>query len=197
MAQTSLDGFPNTLWPQVRAQCQGRGPGARCNCSFIDEACRASFSATGQNAVIESSGHPPLTSTDDEIPRIVESALEPFGDGADTVTQTCSDAARMWIVDVAPARSDAAPMSVAFGGDDLLSAVVGRTWLQMFPLSEDLMAELREIVESVLAGHLEEAGWGSRSFANIGVGEHMVRVGHVHLPVPWAWRLVRRFVAYG
>jgi hypothetical protein len=146
---------------------------------------------------MESSGHPPLTSTDDEIRRIVESALEPFGDGAATVSQTWSDAAGMWIVDVAPARSDAAPMSVAFDGDDLLSVVVGRTWLEMFPLSEDLMAELREIVESVLAGHVEEAGGGSRSFAHIGVGEHMVRVGHVHLPVPWAWRHVGRFAAYG
>jgi hypothetical protein len=140
----------------------------------------------------------PLSDMDEALYRLVCSALVLRGQDSATVTRRWNAQADMWFVEVMPVNLDAASLSVAFDGTDLLSVMVGRTWFEVFPVrsSEDL-GHLRSIAEAVFAGDVEEAGASGRSFARIGSGQAAIHVGHVHLPLPWKARRRRRCAPYG
>jgi hypothetical protein len=103
----------------------------------------------------------------------------------------------MWFVDAEPANRAAAPLSVGFDGDDLVSVTVGRTWFEVFPVrSSQDVADLRPIIEAIFAGEVQEAGRSGRFFAIIGSGRSATNVGHVHLPLPRRARHWHRYAAY-
>lgn len=139
---------------------------------------------------------PPLHSWDHALYRLLNDAVAESADGAASVTQAWSERAGMWFVEVCPSRADAAPISAAFDGDDLLSITIAGTWFEMFPVSEEQLARLGRIVRAVLAGRMVEAGRGGRCFARIDTADGPVRVGAVHAPLPWRLRRRRRFAAY-
>lgn len=59
------------------------------------------------------------------------------------------------------------------------------------------LSHLRGIVRAILAGRVEEARtWGS-AFARLSREGRTITVGHLHWPVPWRWRPVRRYEPYG
>lgn len=138
----------------------------------------------------------PLTRWDRALYRLLSEVVAELPDGAASVTQTWSERAGMWFVELHPARTDAAPISAAFDGDDLLTIALADTWFEMFPVSEAVLAELGRIVRAVLAGGMEQSGRGGRYFARIGDADGVVGVGAMHAPLPWQLRRRRRFAAY-
>jgi hypothetical protein len=138
----------------------------------------------------------PLTTWDEKLHRLLTDAVAELDDGAASVTQTWHEPARMWFVEVHPTRTDAAPISAAFDGDDLLSITVADTWFEIFPISDAELASFGTIVRAVLAGRVVQAGWAGRRFARIDGADGLVRVGAVHAPLPWRLRRRRRFAAY-
>ena len=133
---------------------------------------------------------------DRAVLEIVQQELAAYGDVADT-HHVWGESPEMWFVEVQPVNDRAAAMSLGFDGHDLLNVNVGRTWFEVFPFGDDSLDYLRGIVRAVLAGRVEEAkSWGD-TFARLYTEAGTMRVGHVHLPLPWAWRSVRRYEAYG
>ena len=136
------------------------------------------------------------SSLDRAVLEIVQQELAAYGDVADT-QHVWGESPEMWIVEVRPVIERAAPMSLAFDGHDLLNVNVGRTWFEVFPFGDDSLEYLRGIVRAVLAGRLEEAKTWGEAFARLHTEAGAMKVGHVHLPLPWAWRPVRRYEPYG
>lgn len=127
---------------------------------------------------------------------VVQQQLAVYGDVAD-MRHIWGDSAEMWFVEVQPVNFRAAPMSLAFDGQDLLNVNVGATWFEVFPFREDSLNWLRGIVRAVLAGRVEEARTWGDAFARLHTEAGTMRVGHVHWPLPWRWRPVRRYESYG
>lgn len=127
---------------------------------------------------------------------IVRQELAAYGDVAET-QHVWGEAAGMWFVEVQPVNQRAAPMSLAFDGHDLLNVNLGKTWFEISSFGDDSLNYLRGIVRAVLAGRLEEARTWGDAFARLYTEAATVRVGHVHWPLPWAWRPVRRYGPYG
>lgn len=138
----------------------------------------------------------PPSSLDRAVLEVVEQELGAYGSVADT-RHLWGDIPEMWFVEVQPVNHRAAPMSLAFDGHDLLDVNVGKTWFEVFPFGEDSLDYLRGIVQAVLAGRIEEVGASGNAFARLHTEAGTMRVGHVHWPLPWAWRTVRRYEPYG
>ncbi|HEV2887172.1 MAG TPA: hypothetical protein VGX49_09705 [Jatrophihabitans sp.] len=139
---------------------------------------------------------PPPDHWDHALHRLLSDAVAQLAAGSASVTQAWSEQAGMWFVEVRPTRADAAPISAAFDGDDLLSITLADTWFEMFPVSDAGLARFGRIVAAVLAGRMVQAGRGGCCFARIDTADGPVRVGAVHAPIPWSLRRHRRFAAY-
>jgi hypothetical protein len=126
---------------------------------------------------------------------VVAEALARYGDVAD-VEHAWGAPAGMWFTEVTPRREGAAALSLAFDGEDLLSITVGNTWFEWFPFEERSLVRLREFVNAVVAGHVEEAGTSGNAFARIATVSGTMSVGAAHLPMPWRWRPRRHYWPY-
>lgn len=129
---------------------------------------------------------------------LVEASLAEQAAGSADLSFAWSDSARMWFTELTPSRRSAARLSIAFDGDDLLSCVVGATWFEIFPFaaSDDEVARVRELVDAVIAGRVEESGMRGKEFARIELASGPLSVGAAHLPWPWKGRASRRYQPY-
>jgi hypothetical protein len=133
---------------------------------------------------------------DRAVLEVAQQELAAYGDVAET-QHVWGKSPEMWFVEVQPVNRRAAPISMAFGGHDLLTVNVGATWFEVFPFRDDSLDYLRGIVRAILAGRVEEARRSDSSFARPYTETGTTRVGHVHWPLPWGWRPVRRYEPYG
>lgn len=102
----------------------------------------------------------------------------------------------MWFTEVRPA-GQAASIDLAFDGLDDLFVTVGTTSFEIFPFGTDDLDYLDGILDGILAGRVEEAGFRANSFARIHARGGVISVGSLHLPIPWRFWPVRRYQAYG
>lgn len=152
---------------------------------------RLEINESGQNA--QSASDPtPIAPTDQRLYALVEDRLRASRNTSASVSQAWGPAAGMWFTEVVPTQLDAAFLSVAFDGHDLVSVVVGRTWFEMFPINDDFWQELQEIVDAVFAGQVVEQGRPEQTAAILGSESSQIKVG--------AWpaevRPERRYVPY-
>ena len=129
---------------------------------------------------------------------MVSESLSHLAPGTADLSVSWSEDAPMWFTELTPHRDSAASLSIAFDGDDLLSITVGSTCFEIFPMStvaEDL-AYVREIIEAVIRGRVEESGMRGKEFARLTLDSGPISVGAVHAPWPWKARMSRTFTAY-
>lgn len=139
---------------------------------------------------------PDRSELDETVHQLVRDALAPYGDVAD-VNQVWSDGGGMWFTQVTPKHKGAAPIVIAAEDATTLNVTIGNTWFEMLGPVPKNLPRLREIVEGVLAGRMEEAGSKAGSYARIHGSSRTVSVGHMHLPWPWRLRRARRYAPYG
>lgn len=100
----------------------------------------------------------------------------------------------VWGMEVEPANPDAASVYVTFTGGDEVTVGFGQTHAYIW--DDDpaaLAAYIGSILASVFAGDFEEAGFGD-AFARVRLGDGtIVRLGNMHLPLPWRLRRTRRY----
>lgn len=125
---------------------------------------------------------------------LAREALLPYADAAE-VTLTWSGPAGMWFTQVRPRNSRAASLDIAVE-EGALNITVGRTWFEVFGDAQKSLPYLRELVDAVFAGAVEESGREDSAFARIQTRNALVRAGAVHLPLPWRLRKVRRYESY-
>ena len=165
-----------------------------------DEARAARAAAISVTSV---SAPQPATPLDHAIAQVLRDALKPYPEGSAKFTCKVeySDRADMYFTEVEPTNPGAAPLSLAYDGcwgGDTLHVTVGRTSFEVFPfVSDEDLPYLRQLVEAILAGRVEEVARGDSSFARILTDAGPVRVGGLSLPVPWRTRKARRHDAYG
>ena len=137
---------------------------------------------------------PSTPSPDDIAVRdLVREAL-PYA-GAAEVALAWGDRAGMWFTQVRPRNSRAASLDIAVE-EGTINITVGRTWFEVFGDVQKSLPYLRELVDAVFAGAVEEAGRKESAFARIQTKDALVQVGAVHLPLPWRLRKVRRYEPY-
>jgi len=137
------------------------------------------------------------TVIDEALRLLVGDALAAYAPSSGTLTHGWSDEAGMWFTEVTPRDPAAASLSIAFDGNDLLSVTVGTTWFEIFPVTSPRdLDQVREIVEAVFAGRVEESGRTGRRFARITLESGPITVGHIHMPRPWKGRASRRYQSY-
>lgn len=139
--------------------------------------------------------HP--TEMDDALLDVISRALEHHGKEVARLEHVWHGGAGMWFVEVVPQNDLAAPLSVAFDGHDLVTITVGRTWFEVFPVKQ--VADLDyigELAAAVFEGNLEETERGGFGRLSLLDGR-VIRIGVLHLPIPWKLRRVRRYAPYG
>lgn len=141
-------------------------------------------------------GPPEPSAMDLAIRDAVAEALAYYGDVAD-VSHPWSPGAGMWFTEVSPHRDGAAAISLGFDGEDLLTVTVGKTWIEMFPFSQATLHRLRDFLDAVLAGQIEEVTHLDSAFAWVLTASGTMTGGSAHLPLPWRWRRPRRYQPYG
>lgn len=102
----------------------------------------------------------------------------------------------MWFTEVKPRNRDAAGINVAAEDETTLNVTVGNIWFEMFGPVERNLPQLREIIEGVFAGRLEESGTRERAYGRVLGQSRTFRIGHMHLPLLWSLRRPRRYVPY-
>jgi hypothetical protein len=138
------------------------------------------------------------TEMDAAIQQLIADALAAYPPGSGTLDHAWSEEARMWFTKVTPHDPAAASVSVAFDEPDLLSINVGHTWFEIFPVTApDQLDYLRDIIDAVLAGRVEEAGLPGKEYARIDTKSGPVGVGAAHPPWPWKGRMTHRYKPYG
>jgi hypothetical protein len=125
---------------------------------------------------------------------LVQEALLPYPDAAE-VALRWGERAGMWFTEVRPRNSRAASFDIAVEDDRTLNITVGRTSFEIFGDVQASLPYLRDVVDAVFAGAVEESGWQD-AFARIRTRDGLVGVGAMHLPVPWRLRRVRRYEPY-
>lgn len=103
----------------------------------------------------------------------------------------------MWFTEVQPRAEGPAPLSVSAQDADTLHITVGNISFEVFGDVRANLPYLREIVQAVAAGDVEEAGPRSHSYGRIDTRSGTVHVGAVHLPAPWRRRRARRYRPFG
>jgi hypothetical protein len=138
------------------------------------------------------------SSLDQALLRVVREELSRYGDAA-TVRPEWGQVPQMWFVEVEPANAQAARLSVAFDGDDLLNINVGDTWFEVFPFRESGIDDFRRVVRAIFAGRIEEAGGGREGGGTARIYTDMGRPRTVGaaFPWPWQWRMHDRYEPYG
>ena len=105
----------------------------------------------------------------------------------------------LWTIDLTPKRTGAAAVSIAhLGHADEVTLAFGRTHTYLW--DDDAQAlgeEILGILYGVLAGRFVEAGRLDDSFAKVDdMDGDTVRLGAVHLPIPWRFRRCRTYEPY-
>ncbi|HEX8080515.1 MAG TPA: hypothetical protein VF557_09935 [Jatrophihabitans sp.] len=138
----------------------------------------------------------PSTPSPDDVAvlDLVLEALLPYA-GAAEVTLVWGDRAGMWFTQVRPRNSRAANLDIAVE-ENTINITVGRTWFEVFGDVQKSLPYLRDVVDAVFAGAVEESGWKENAFARIRTKDGLVQAGAVHLPLPWRLRRVRRYESY-
>jgi len=120
----------------------------------------------------------------------IRRVLQRHGPDAANLEHTWSDRARMWFVEATPVNDRAANFSAAFNGRDLVTVTAGKTSFEVPVEQLDEMNYIADMADAVFSGHLEEVERGGMARLTTPDG-HVMRVGYVHLPIPW--RLRRRY----
>jgi hypothetical protein len=128
-----------------------------------------------------------LRSVSDEVAQLPE--------GVANLTHRWSDGGGMWFVEVQPREPQAALLSVAFDGDDLLNFTVGNIWFEVFPINttDEAIDYARKIARAVFRGHVEESGSTGHAYGRVVLEDgRVMSVGHAHVPWPWPLRPFKR-----
>lgn len=88
---------------------------------------------------------------------LVLEALLPYA-GAAEVTLVWGDRAGMWFTQVRPRNSRAASLDIAVE-ENTINITVGRTWFEVVGDVQESLPYLRDLVDAVFAGAVEESGW--------------------------------------
>ena len=100
----------------------------------------------------------------------------------------------VWGMEVEPVNPAAASVYVTFAGGDEVTVGFGQTHAYIW--DDDpaaLAAHVGNILTAVFAGDFEEAGFGD-AFARMHLRDGTtLRLGKMHLPLPWRWRRKRRY----
>lgn len=128
---------------------------------------------------------------EDALRRAVLTALADYPVDAASVTEERST---VWGMEVQPNNRSAASAYVTFTGGDEVVVGFGQTHAYIW---DDEPAGLGDytgaILAAVFAGDFEEAGVGE-AFARVRLRDGTtVRVGKMHLPLPWRLRRRRRY----
>ena len=135
------------------------------------------------------------TEIDLAIQARVQEVLQAVPEDLYTITLNWGDEAGMWFTEVRPVVEDAADFDIAFDGSDLINMNVGNTWYAM-EYDESAVEEIGAVVEAVIFGRFQESGSKDNSFIRFNTELGSVGGGVLHVPIPWAWRRVRRFAPY-
>ncbi len=125
------------------------------------------------------------------VEEVVRGALARFGgETAAEVTTIWSPRAGMWFVEVEPARSGAATVSVGIMGDEFVLSLPNSHWeIWRSKRGPDPLVLLSEDIEAVFAGRVEEGGWGNDRPVRLTLADGRNRsLGAMRLPIPWRWR---------
>lgn len=103
----------------------------------------------------------------------------------------------IWTTTVTPRTPGAATISLAYAGDDEVTLSFGRTHEYLWGPPAVLGGKVAELLDAVVAGRFEEAGWGDDAFVR-GTLRDGTRfsLGRAHLPLPWRLRRVRTYEPY-
>jgi hypothetical protein len=131
---------------------------------------------------------------EDALRRAVLAALAAHPAEAASVTEGRNERdSTVWGMEIKPSNPDAASVYVAFPGGDEVTLGFGQTHAYIW--DDDpagLAAYVGGILAAVFAGDFEEAGFGD-AFARVHLADGTtVRVGNMHLPLPWRLRRSRR-----
>lgn len=125
----------------------------------------------------------------------VAAALAQYPSDAAAVTEGRNDAdASVWGIEVLPARAGAAAAYITFAGGDEVVVGFGKTHAYLWDDDPSRLAdEVRLLLTAVFRGDFEEVGDGD-GFARVYLpnGEVM-RLGAMHLPLPWRIRRRRQY----
>jgi hypothetical protein len=128
---------------------------------------------------------------------VVKRALEPYGTGAASLEHAWGDQARMWFVEVTPTNDAAAPFVAAFDGNDIVTAIVGKTNFEVYSIKQaDELQYIGEIAGAVFRGQVEEVERGGCARLTL-ADDRVVTVGAFHLPTPWRLRRRHTYPSYG
>lgn len=132
---------------------------------------------------------------EDALRRAVTSALAKYPAKAASVTERRNDGDEaVWGMEVRPAEPAAASVYVTFAGGD--EVVVGFGQTHAYIWDDDPVAlgvYVGSILASVFEGDFEEGGFGD-AFAKVYLADGTtVRLGRMHLPLPWRLRRKRRY----
>lgn len=125
----------------------------------------------------------------------VSGELAQLPDSVASLTHAWSEGDGMWFVEVRPREPQAALLSVAFDGNDLLNFTVGNIWFEVFPIAttDELTDYARKVAWAVFHGHVEESGFTGDAYGRVFFEDcPAMNVGRVHLPWPWGLRPFRR-----
>lgn len=134
---------------------------------------------------------------DNAIRDVVQAVVDRFDGAVYEIGFDWNSSAAMWFTEVEPHDEQAASLSVAFDGEDLLNVTVGNAHFEVFPFDESSLDYLSAIVEAVAHGKVEETGSNDDAAMHIHTSLGIVRAGRLGLPWPWRWRRVRHYERYG
>ena len=132
---------------------------------------------------------------EDALRRAVLAALANHPAEAATVTEGRNEReSAMWGMEIETADPAAASVYVTFTGGDEVVVGFGQTHAYIWDDDPTALAEyLRAVLDAVFAGDFEEAGSGD-AFARVHLHDGTtVRLGNMHLPLPWRVRRTRRY----
>lgn len=125
----------------------------------------------------------------------VLAALADHPAGAAAVTEGRNERdSTVWGLQVEPANPAAASVYVTFAGGDEVTVGFGQTHAYVWDNDPAALAGyVGSILAAVFAGDVEEAGFGD-AFARVHLRDGTtIRLGNMHLPLPWRVRRKRRY----
>ena len=132
---------------------------------------------------------------EDALRRAVLAALAKHPAEAATFTEGRNERdSTVWGMEVEPSDPAAASVYVAFTGGDEVVVGFGETHAYIWDDDPAALAEyVGAILDAVFAGDFEEAGQGD-AFARVHLHDGTtVRIGNMHLPLPWRVRRTRHY----
>jgi hypothetical protein len=105
----------------------------------------------------------------------------------------------MWFVEVEPRAASAAPISIGIGGGEYYVALPNSHWeIWRSKRGADPLAVLDDQLEAVMAGRVEDVGWGNDRPVHLTLSDGTsYRLGSIGFPIPWRWCRRSPYAPYG